>query len=239
MRPCRPDGALISGIAPDGAAAAAGLKPGDVIIEVDGEPIQRCGNLSSRIGLAAPGDVAHLKAWRDKSPRDVTARLDRAEDGVETAAGADTDSPPGELGLRMRPLTREERTQARVDGGLAIEGVAGPTARAGVQPGDLLLVRFNDPLVLILPAGVASASTASRPAACRGCLGAAWRPAESVRQPGDAQRRGQPCRESCTRARPARRRPRRSDPHGVHGIVPGQQQRADPDLPRRCEHGVG
>ena len=135
----RPDGALISSIAPDSAAAAAGLKPGDVITEVNGEAIQRPGDLSSRIGLAVPGDVVHLKVWRDKSLREVTAKLGRAEDGVKTAAQASAESHPGELGLRMRPLTREERAQARVDGGLVIEGVAGPTARAGVQPGDVLL----------------------------------------------------------------------------------------------------
>jgi serine protease Do len=135
----RPDGALISSVAPDSAAAAAGLKPGDVITEVDGEVIQRSGDLSSRIGLALPDEVVRLKVWRDRRQREVTAKLGRAEDGTKAPVQAGQASHPGGLGLQMRPLTGQERAQARIDGGLLIEGVAGPAARAGLQPGDVLL----------------------------------------------------------------------------------------------------
>ena len=40
----RVDGALISNVAPDSAAAEAGLKSGDVITEVNGEPVLRSGS---------------------------------------------------------------------------------------------------------------------------------------------------------------------------------------------------
>ena len=43
----RPDGALVSNVAPNSAAAAAGFKSGDVITSVNGEPVTRSGELSS------------------------------------------------------------------------------------------------------------------------------------------------------------------------------------------------
>src|SRR5690349_14300928 len=69
----RPDGALVANVAPNSAAAAAGLKSGDVITEVDGQPVVRSGELSSLIGLASPGERVKLKVWRDHTPRDIEA----------------------------------------------------------------------------------------------------------------------------------------------------------------------
>jgi serine protease Do len=69
----------------------------------------------------------------------MTVKLAKAEDDAKAAASAGREGPPGQLGLRMRSLTREERAQAHLDGGLLIEGVSGAAARAGLQPGDVLL----------------------------------------------------------------------------------------------------
>ena len=135
----RPDGALIANVAPGSAAAAAGLKSGDVVTEVNGEPIVRSGSLSSRIGLATPGESVKLKVWRDKSPRDVEVKLGNAEDGGKVAANSKKEVEPGQLGLALRPLSPDERAQAKIEQGLLIEGVAGPAARAGLAQGDVLL----------------------------------------------------------------------------------------------------
>ena len=135
----RPDGALIANVAPGSAAAAAGLKSGDVVTEVNGEPIVRSGSLSSRIGLATPGESVKLKVWRDKSPREIEVKLGSADDSVKTAANGKQEVEPGQLGLALRPLSPDERAQAQLEQGLLIQGVAGPAARAGLTPGDVLL----------------------------------------------------------------------------------------------------
>jgi len=67
----RPDGALVANVVEGSAAAAAGLKAGDVIVEVNGEPVLRSGSLSSLVGMAAPGERVKLKIWRDRSAREV------------------------------------------------------------------------------------------------------------------------------------------------------------------------
>ena len=142
----RPDGALVASVAPNSAAAAAGLKPGDVITEVDGQPVVRSGELSSLIGMAAPGAKVKLSVWRDHAARELEAKLGSAEPDKAELASADSATQPGQLGLALRPLTRDERREAQIDGGLVVENVGGPAERAGIQPGDVLLAINGKPV---------------------------------------------------------------------------------------------
>lgn len=135
----RPDGALIAAVTPDSAAARAGLRPGDVVTQINGEPIVRAGDLSSRISLATPGETVRLQVWRDRSARELPVRLGRAADDADTSTPSASQAPPGQLGLKLRPLTRAEQTLARTQEGLMIEAVTGPAAQAGLMPGDVLL----------------------------------------------------------------------------------------------------
>ena len=57
---------------------------------------------------------------------------------LKLANSAGTDSH-GQLGLALRPLTRQERLERSLDHGLIVEDVVGPAARAGIQPGDVVL----------------------------------------------------------------------------------------------------
>lgn len=135
----RANGALIANVLSDSAAASAGLMPGDVITEVNDEPIIRSGDLSSRISLATPGETVRLKVWRDKIVRDVSVKLGRAEDSTRAESQREADVKPGHIGLTLRPLTVEEHARAHLQGSLLIEGVAGSAAQAGLTPGDVLL----------------------------------------------------------------------------------------------------
>jgi serine protease Do len=134
----RADGALVANVAPDSAAEKAGLKSGDVIAQVNGQPIARSGELSSIIGMSSPGEKVKLKVWRDRSWHDIEVKLGAAEDPGTPVAQADNASG-AQLGLALRPLTREERQLAKVDQGLLVENAGGAAARAGIEPGDVLL----------------------------------------------------------------------------------------------------
>jgi serine protease Do len=134
-----PNGALVAKIQPDSAAARAGLKVGDVILAFNGNPIGDAGQLSARVGTATPGDKASLDVWREGKAVTVNVTIGSAAPAeVAGTAGAEA-SPQARLGLSLRPLSPDEREQARVSGGLVVEDVQGHAAEAGIQPGDVVL----------------------------------------------------------------------------------------------------
>jgi len=137
-----PDGALVASVAKGTAAAAAGLEPGDVITQVDGHEVHTAGDVSTRVGMAHPGDRLTLGVWRNKSRVDVPVTLGKAQ-AENTVAAA---TPEGTtLGLTVRPLDRDELHGAGVDHGLLVEQAQGPALMAGVQPGDVLLAVDGKP----------------------------------------------------------------------------------------------
>ena len=106
----------------------------------------RSGSLSSLIGLAAPGERVKLKVWRDHAERTIDAKLGGADEATEKVVADARDGGGGQLGLTLRPLTGEEKREAKVDAGLVIEDVSGAAARAGIQSGDVLLAINGKPV---------------------------------------------------------------------------------------------
>ncbi len=133
-----PAGALVAKVEPGSAAARAGIKAGDVIIKYDGNTIADSGQLSVRVNGTAPGDKATLEVIRDGKPLTVTAIIGSAAGG-SVAKNAEAAPEAAHLGMRLRPLTPEEREQAGVSAGLVVEEASGRAAEAGIQPGDVVL----------------------------------------------------------------------------------------------------
>ena len=141
----KPEGALVSNIEKGGPGDHAGLKAGDVIRKVDGQAIVSSGDLPAVIGQQAPGKKVTLEVWRQGERQELQARLGDASDKPAQVAKADNTAGQGKLGLALRPLQPQEQRAASVDGGLLIEDVAGPSAMAGVQAGDVLLAINGTP----------------------------------------------------------------------------------------------
>ena len=135
----RPQGALVSTVERDGPAARAGVKPGDVILAVDGRPVGDSGDLPPMIAEIKPGAKTTLTVWRDKTRRDLTLEVVRLDDERIASREESGGSGGGKLGLAVRPLSPAERQQAETDGALLVEDVDGPAALAGVEPGDIIL----------------------------------------------------------------------------------------------------
>ncbi len=138
----KPEGALVASVSKGSAADKAGLEPGDVIRQVDGQPIVASGDLPAWVGQAQPGQQARLSVWRKGKPVELTATLGDASDKTKKQANAEDAVGKGQLGLALRPLDPQERRSLGDGGGvdgLVIEQARGPAAAAGVQPGDVLL----------------------------------------------------------------------------------------------------
>ena len=132
-----PEGALVAKVEPDSAAARAGLKAGDVILKFNGSPIADAGQLSVRVSGAAPGEKATLEVMRDGKLITVTATL--ASASGPSVADNNQAEPSTHLGMSLRPLTKDEREQIGVPGGLVVEQASGHAAEAGIQQGDVVL----------------------------------------------------------------------------------------------------
>ncbi|PJI96293.1 serine protease Do [Acidovorax sp. 69] len=135
----KPEGALVASVAKGSSAEKAGLQAGDVIRQVDGQPIVASGDLPAWVGQAQPGQQAKLSVWRQGKSLELTATLGDASDKASKQARNDDAVGKGQLGLSLRPLDPQERREVGVAEGLVIEQARGPAAAAGVMPGDVLL----------------------------------------------------------------------------------------------------
>ena len=135
----KPEGALVSTVENGSPADKAGLQPGDVIRQVNGQPIVSSGDLPAVIGLATPGDTVKLGIWRQGAAKELTARLANADEKSAQAA-ARSDAPgQGKLGLALRPLQPDEQQASGIASGLLVQQASGAAALAGIQSGDVLL----------------------------------------------------------------------------------------------------
>ncbi|HEX8963355.1 MAG TPA: DegQ family serine endoprotease [Rhodocyclaceae bacterium] len=135
----KPRGALVSSVEPGSAAAKAGVQPGDIVLAYNGKEISQSSDLPALVGGSAPGSQASLDVWRGGERKRLTLTVGDGS-AVATASSESADaSSIGGLGLAVRPLSPDERRQAGQDGLLVDDVSDGPAARAGVQPGDIIV----------------------------------------------------------------------------------------------------
>jgi serine protease Do len=139
----RPRGALVSSVQSGSPGEKAGLQPGDVVLAVNGRPIERSAELPAIIARIKPGTDTQLGIWRAGKQQDVGVRVALMDEHEVRTAMHDgrhgSDETRSKFGLAVRPLQPQEKQQAETDGNLVVEHVSGPAAAAGVQPGDIIL----------------------------------------------------------------------------------------------------
>ncbi|MBI2396405.1 MAG: DegQ family serine endoprotease [Xanthomonadales bacterium] len=141
----RVTGALVNQVNKDTPAARAGLKEGDVIVSVDGNRIERSGDLPPVIGATAPGTRVHLGIVRDGKPLTVPLVIGELPGNLGAGNVAPGSAqPPAQsdaLGLVVRELNDDERAQSGIENGVLIEAVTGTAARrVGLRAGDVVLM---------------------------------------------------------------------------------------------------
>jgi serine protease Do len=137
----RPHGALVGMVEADSPGEKAGIKPGDVIVKVDGKDIETSAQVPAIVANTKPGETLKIEVWRDHSSKVLTARPEEIkEEGQRVASrGGNSADSTSKLGLAIRPLAPEEKREAETEGSLLVEDVDGPAAEAGVRPGDIIL----------------------------------------------------------------------------------------------------
>ena len=134
----QPEGALVSSVEKGGPAEKAGVEPGDVILKLNGQPLNNSEELPVLVAGMTPGSSVNLEIWRNHGAKNLSVTLGALEDKRTAANGAPREQG-GKLGLAVRPLSPEEQRQSNTKGGLVVERATGPAAEAGIQPGDVVL----------------------------------------------------------------------------------------------------
>jgi serine protease Do len=148
----RARGALVASVQPGEPAAQAGLRAGDVIVGLNGEPVRDSSDLTRSIGRLDPGSDARLTVWRDGKQREVTATL--GERGPEKLAERVPPMQPRAegaiLGMELRPLSQQEAQSLGMERaqGLLVQGVTSgsPSDQSGINPGDVILEANGRPV---------------------------------------------------------------------------------------------
>jgi len=137
----RPRGALVGSVESGGPGDKGGIKPGDVILAVNGKQIERSAQLPGVIANIKPGSDAKIEVWRDKRSRNLTVKVAELDEPVQQASFTSSDATDNysKLGLAVRALDPREKAMTGGKGSLVIEGVEGPAAFAGLQRGDIIL----------------------------------------------------------------------------------------------------
>jgi serine protease Do len=148
----KPNGALVANVEPGSPAEKAGLQPGDVVLGVNGQKVDSSADLPRIIGDQKPGSVVRLSVWRDRKAREVNVTLgEQVGEKVAAMGSPDKKNPSasGKLGLTGRALTAQEASRLGVPGGVVVESVSGPSAKAGLQPGDAIVGVNNQAITSI------------------------------------------------------------------------------------------
>ncbi len=136
-------GVLVEDFADNSPGRAAGLQRGDVIIAVEGEPVQRVGQLQRLIAQHRPGESVEVEIIRFGAARRYQIQLTQAPlppaPARPAGAAATTAPPAADLGLELAELTptlAREIGYAR-PGGVVVTGVApaSPAARKQLPRG--------------------------------------------------------------------------------------------------------
>ena len=138
-------GALISNVIEGQPADKAGLKPGDIIIAIDGTNIADTDQLLRIVALLVPGKESSIDVWRDGKKLTmsltVAEKAPQMQAAVETPKG--TEQSDQTLGLKLRPITKEDvaRAKLNVNQGLVVMAVenGGLASAAGLQPADIIV----------------------------------------------------------------------------------------------------
>ncbi|HZI79655.1 MAG TPA: trypsin-like peptidase domain-containing protein [Vicinamibacterales bacterium] len=147
------EGALVYAVSPGGAAARAGLEPGDVIVAYGGKAVKNSNDLVSMVTATRPGTSVPVRVVRDGREQSINVTVDEldleAEQGANQQSrgrggrgGAEPETTAG-FGLTLNNITPDIARQLRLDNprGAVVVDVDpnSPAARAGLTEGDVIL----------------------------------------------------------------------------------------------------
>jgi len=151
-------GVLVNRVVKGGAAAAAGIEVGDVILKVDGENVKTSNDLQNQIVLRRAGDKVNLTLWRNGKEFVKTITLksldsdnDIADRGTAGDSPGKSDADPvlfKDFGFTATPLSDVQREEFDTETGVVVSKIdsRGAVARRGMRPNTVILKADGQPV---------------------------------------------------------------------------------------------
>ncbi len=114
------EGVYVDSLVDNSAAAAAGLKVGDVITKVDGTPTQSSPELLDQIGRRRPGDKVNLTVLRKGQEKNVLVTLKNKSGNTDVVKKDEKTEVLAALGAELAPLSAKEKEQTGLSGGVKV-----------------------------------------------------------------------------------------------------------------------
>jgi serine protease Do len=141
-------GALVRGVEQGSPAEKAGLEPGDIILKFEGKVIEKSTDLPRMVGNTKPGTRSAIQVWRRGSMKDMHITVGEFEADKPVKKAAAEEKPQAGtvtkvLGLTVSEMTDAQKKELKLRGGVRVDAVVEPAARAGIQEGDVILALAN------------------------------------------------------------------------------------------------
>jgi serine protease Do len=139
-----PEGALVSDVQAGTPGQKAGLKSGDVILEINGNKIIESNELRMAVSMMEPGQSVKLKVFRDGNALDVAANVDAyPSEKKERASNDSNGADKSMLGIAVDELTSQDARELGLPGstkGVVVTEVdpSSKAAEAGLRKGDVI-----------------------------------------------------------------------------------------------------
>ncbi|GAB3046541.1 Do family serine endopeptidase [Spirosoma pulveris] len=139
-------GIYVESVVEKGAAEAAGLKKGDVIVKMEGQTLDSDAQMREIIGRRRPGDVVNVTVNRDGAERDFKVELRNRNGGRDVIKKSDVtaaNTSLNTLGASFEELSAQEAKQLGVTGGVRVKKITdGKLAETDVEEG-FIIVKAN------------------------------------------------------------------------------------------------
>jgi serine protease Do len=140
----KPAGALVAKVLPKGPAAAAGIQPGDVVVEFNGKVIDLSSDLPPMVGSTKVGEKVPVKVIRKGQSLAFNVEIGELpkEEELKLAAAEPEDvATEQRLNIQVKDLTQKQREDLELEQqGITVSKVGdGPAKKAGIRKGDIIL----------------------------------------------------------------------------------------------------
>jgi serine protease Do len=145
------NGVYVDSLSQGSAAAAAGVKAGDVITKVNGQGISTSSDLLTIVGSHRPGDRLTLTLLRDGSERDLAVTLKNRAGNTDSIKKSAPTAILETLGAEFETLSKAEAQKWHLDGGVKVTQLRSGklTQQTDIREGFIITKVNNTPVIKV------------------------------------------------------------------------------------------